>query len=335
MPYHSTFRFAVLCFFTFWQSCGFQQLEPIEIPPQPSRIVAFCELFNDPAREQFAVLSRTRNIGGPVDYDVQPGDTIFASPDRVVINPDLFFDYVPGATVELLKADTPVKTFWSADAFLKNFFVADTIPFISGQPYTLRVQAPGFETITATQTAPASVSLIGAKYSRNTFQAPGIGQSDEVILTFQDPPGVGNVYAVDILQEERVLRSIFVKGTWQQYYENFWRLTETIQIDNNAVNARFLTDRLMDGQRYEWRIGVRLAYLLDPNKPIPDQYLKLFVRFRTTSEDYVQYQRSIEAARTALDNPFAEPVAPFSNFNNGIGIFVISGKPDTLSLRLR
>ena len=308
-------------------SCSFLNTEVVEISPQKSKIAVFCEILNDEKWTQTIVLSRTRNIGQTFSWDFGGGDTLFVGGNGAIINTCfianrcLEFDTVRGAKIKLLSNNIQVANFIQTDPYFKAFYSADSVRLKDGNKCQLQVSAPDFDTIFSEQSVPKTVKLVSAKFRRNSFQAPKSGLLNELVLEFDNDPSITNYYAVDI----------YIKKLTQNDY--FYQRPNLVKIDPNSDTPQFISSKNFKANRYTWRIGVDLG--IEASKPIPNDFLNMTIMFRSTSKDFNEYAKNLEVTKNAGDNLFGEPITPYTNIKNGYGVFVVSGKPDTLSIPIR
>jgi Domain of unknown function (DUF4249) len=309
-------------------SCSFFNDSIVEIPQEKSKIAVFAEIFNDEELPQTVILSRTRNLNEKIFWALNKGDTIFNLQGGYSIN-YIEFDSVVGAKIKLTSDNLDVGTFNQTDPFYKAVYETNIKGLKVGNACKLQVSAPNFDTIFAEQTVPKSVKLYKAYFKRNSFKTLKTGTVSELFLEFDNNPTLINYYAIDI----------YIKKSFKGDYYYF--KPKLIKLDPNADTPEFLSSKNFSTQRYTWRIGVDLDSDFinnpggDPNKPIPSDIVNVGLRFRSTSKDFNEYAKYRETINNATDNIFGEPITPFSNIKNGYGVFIVSGKPDTLSVSIR
>ncbi len=310
-------------------SCSFLGEDIVEIPPQKSRIAMFAELFNDEESPQIVILSRTRNLNETIVWDTRKGDSVANLPGgSYYINP-IDFDSVAGAKIKLTSNNKDVATFIQPDPFFKGIYESKMDRLEAGVSCKFQVSASNFDTVFAEQVVPKSVKLVNAYFKRNSFKSLQTGTVSELFLEFDNDPTTINYYVVDIA----------VKATSKNDY--FYFVPKLIKLDPNADTPTFLSSKNFNIKRYIWRVGIDLNNDFavypdgDPSKPLPKEIINLGVRFRSTSKDFNEYAKNLEAVKSAKDNIFGEPITPFTNIKNGYGVFIISGKADTMSVSLR
>jgi Domain of unknown function (DUF4249) len=310
-------------------SCSFLGEEIIEIPPQKSRIAMFAELFNDEESPQLVILSRTRNLNETIFWDAKKGDSIrTTSAGSFYIN-SIDFDSVAGSKIKLTSNGRNVATFIQTDLAFKGIFESKIERLEAGANCKMQISAPNFDTVFAEQTVPKSVKLAKAYFKRNSFKSPQTGTLSELYLEFDNDAATSNYYVADV----------FVKLTdGNDFYYIEPRL---IKLDVNASATKFLSSENFNTKRYVWRIGIdldndfRIYATGGSREAIPKNVINLVVKFRSTSKDFNEYAKNLEAVKSAKDNLFGEPITPFTNIKNGYGVFIVSGKADTVSVSLR
>ena len=182
----------------------------------------------------------------------------------------------------------------------------------TGESYSLRVAAPGFATIEATDAIPRPVPTAVVSYLTHTSDRSEsrIKGDMSIKLEIQDPPGETNYYQI----------RMFAFFRSEQYEGSFSTQDPSIIADNAAdepfnesfYTAPFFKDTLFDGQTH--------AIELSGNYNAPGR-TRLRVQVLHVSETYYEHLRSAKSHESTLDNPFAEPVSVYSNVENGYGIF--------------
>ena len=213
---------------------------------------------------------------------------------------------VAEATVELLAGDRVIDE-------LKFFqrervYVWEKAPLQAEESYSLRVSAPGFATIQATDAIPRPVPIAIASYHVNTsVRSESTIKGDlSIKLEIQDPPGETNYYQIHL----------FALFSSRREEGSFWTKDPSIIADNNETaffgTAPFFTDALFDGQTHEIELSSNYNVT---------EHTRLFLQVLDISETYYEYLKSAKLHEFTQDNPFAEPVSVYSNVENGYGIF--------------
>ena len=262
-------------------SCSFFNTEVIEIEPQKSKIVVFCEIFNDESWFQTVVLSRTRNIGQAFRWDFDLDDTIGVGPNGAILNNgSIRFDTVNGAKIKLISDGMELTKFKQLDKFIKSFYSADSILLKEGSKCQLSVSSPDFDTIFSEQIVPKTVKLVSAKFKKNGFQSLKSGVLNLLELEFSNDPTTLNYYTVDVYS--KILTS-------NDYY---FQKTKTIKIDPNADTPEFISSKNFKASRYVWQIGVDFQDAFGDQTP---KYVQnIAIKFRSTSKEFTEYAKNRE-----------------------------------------
>ena len=187
-----------------------------------------------------------------------------------------------------------------------------------GQTYRVEVSRPGFETVRAETTIPARPQV--------QVQTRNLGLEDgyfifEITLTIDDPAGE-NYYRLGMF------RSIPPERRTQGVaWEHVSFTASDVSLRTNPADV--------GGQRLEEAPqSFRIAYIGDAAFDGSAKQLRLLAQYRdfelpthaslvvtSMGRDYFAYHRDLELQRRNLDDPFAEPVALFSNVEDGAGVF--------------
>lgn len=298
-------------------------LDPVQVPalPQEPRLVAYAVVIPTPDDEASAELavyvSRSRDLTEPATWDFNVGDTLYADDNVAFINgfPELFlFDVVPGARVALRKDGQLVRQFNEpSDPFTPVIFFDVVEAPTSGSTYEVSVEAPGYPTITARQSVPATVSPQSMALIPDNVPDPDpemLGFSySRLSITFADPPGQRNYYRVQVARLDTLPNQQVRLSPVRPR-----RLSASVTGDD------FTDDTLFDGQTFTWQLGL---FNNEDGTPPTGRYI---VYFNTVSEDYFAFSRSLDIIDGTAQQQFAEPTDLFHNFEGGYGVFYISGR---------
>ena len=231
---------------------------------------------------------------------------------------------VADAEVELLAGDRVID---ELEFFQQErVYVWEKGTLQAGEPYSLRVAAPGFAAIEATDAIPRPVPTAIVSYRTHTSarSESRIKGDMSIKLEIQDPPGETNYYQIRMFaffrSEFRTLDDEFDLFSIR-YEGSFSTQDPSIIADNTADEpfsgdfsgtAPFFKDTLFDGQTHEIE--------LSSNYNAPEQ-TRFYVHVLHLSETYYEYLKSARFHEFTQDNPFAEPMSVYSNVENGYGIF--------------
>lgn len=222
--------------------------------------------------------------------------------------------HISGATVSIwLGTDILAIIPEVADPFLFDFnykLVDSDIQFVAGNQYRIEVEAPNYPKAIGICTVPSKVSIDQIRFE---LDGPATSDSDdnsEIEIDFKDIGGVKNYYElVPLIYEEN--------GNGPSYF----RETKAISFDpatEEGINyaSLIINDLSFDGE--DKNISVIIEQLTEDFVSE-----KLFVSWRSTTEDHYLFNRTARAQKNQGDNPFSSPVQIYSNMENGIGIFSI------------
>ena len=231
-----------------------------------------------------------------------------------------------GATVELLEGDRVVGELRFLDQ--SKLYVLDQNPLEAGRSYSLRVSAPGFATIRATDTIPMPVAASADTHAAGTRSAgedrPKPNHVPFVIqVEIQDPPGETNYYQISVHYYDGPVRREFFFSTRDPSIMGASDSEESpFEEEGWHGRAPFFKDTLFDGQTHE----IELTEVIQPVFPSDPSTVsayrnKLFVQVLHISEDYYEYHKTGLLHEETRENPFAEPLSVHGNVENGYGIF--------------
>ena len=296
----------------FMLSCNFIATEEIKVPPQKSLIALYCDIIKDTS-EVGVYLTRTRNIGETVFFNFQPPSN--PSDPRTAF---MAYDTIKGAKIDLYRDGIFYARIDSVSKKSGLYVKKLSKPINDKAEYTIKVAASGFDSIETTQRMPSDVPLIDATFSKASFFNNAYGRLSEVILEFQDPVDSEDAYFVEVYSFDP---------------KNDLQRLEVFQIDPFASSGQFTTDKRFNGQKYRWRIGLRLGVY--DAVPIPAA-TELIIIFKPVSKDYVLFQKSYDLLIKQIygDNPFAEPLSVYSNVKRGTGLFNMTSIVSTKVIKL-
>ncbi len=233
---------------------------------------------------------------------------------------------VDDAAVELLAGDRVVGKLEFNYTVVAYVFEGGALQ--AGETYSLRVTAPGFETVRATDTVPGPVPTSVRLYRprASAGSESGAGRDLSIELEIQDPPGEANYYQISLFRvyegrEEGEARD-FIPAFRRE--ENFSTKDPSILADNSVDGSPFeeggfegkapyFRDTLFDGSTHEIELSTDFA-------GGPD-FSEIRLQVLYISEAYYEYLKTARLHHDTLDNPFAEPLNVYSNVENGYGIF--------------
>lgn len=273
----------------------------IDLPEEPPKLVAVCH-FTDGQNFRVKIsASKSVNDAGTTQYFKQGVDATLS---------------INGQFWDRLKPDTTVIdkiTYWESNKFQKAH---------AGIEYSFTVRVAGYPSIQSSSKIPFPVRLnpIVLQSQNMVIKALGNGQSELQIpleLRMDQLPAEGHYFAFNLTNVTDV------------YEDN---LTPPVLY---SVEGR--TNFLTDGRTFSllhdipepvvlinenyWADDRRALYLIaripfDPNTERPR---RLYIEWRTLSEDFYRYHLSL--SRQSSNLPFSDPDAVYNNIEGGYGNF--------------
>lgn len=187
-----------------------------------------------------------------------------------------------------------------------------------GDSYELRVSAPNFETVTATQTLPAPKLVTEIQHLRRA--ANSIDQVvDNTRVTIEDTPNEENYYRI-ILDVHEIGTAADGDTVYEARAFGGETLSNTESISNGFLGV-VITDKLFDGLRFTADVGSSPWGSSYSNEKPNNSFGTIEVTLLTITRAEYLYQKSLYAYSRALGNPFSEPTLIYGNFSGGLGIF--------------
>lgn len=248
-------------------------------------------------------------------------------------------EYVDNAIVELYRKEELLAQL----QFSEEKDKISNLPFYSagdfqpqvGIKYTITVDVPGFETITAHSQIPTPIQLVSAEITDLQFFEPLAEKQTtvryNVSVAFEDPSMVENYYHINLLQQFRPF-DILEQDTLY-FQEETWPVLFSNQMNTNFQVAHIgggllLKDEGFDGQTIRRELPIEFTYL-----PTRNELGKLFIELRAVSKEYYQYFSTISRQEGVSDTPFSDPVIVYDNINGGQGVFAgFSTSSDSLAV---
>lgn len=235
--------------------------------------------------------------------------------------------YIDNAIVELYRNEE----FLTQLSFSEDKDKVSNLPFYSagdfqpqvGIKYTIKVDAPGFETVTAHSQIPTPIKMVSSEISDLQFsEAAGEKETQvryRVDIAFEDPGQIDNYYHVHLLQQFREFA--IIENDTLYFREEMRPVVFSNQLNTNFQVAHvggglLMEDESQDGQTIRLTLPVEFTYLPDRN-----ELGKLFIELRAVSKEYYQYFSTISRQNGVSDSPYADPVIVYDNINGGQGVF--------------
>jgi hypothetical protein len=179
---------------------------------------------------------------------------------------------------------------------------------VVGEVYQIVASAGDLETVSAGSFAPFQTHL-DTVHIRSTTPGTGERRYNHVItVTFTDNGTQANFYEFQLFVE----RTRY--DPWQQdsitYVYRAGIFTDNQTFNQGLADEVIFSNRVFSGKQVTFSIK---ADVFEANK--------LFLSFRTISEDLYHYKLTSGLQDQTADDPFAQPVNVYNNINHGYGIF--------------
>jgi Domain of unknown function (DUF4249) len=249
-----------------------------------------------------------------------------------------YYDTVPNTKVEILRNGQLLGTIpYSKKGYhiAKKLYKLDTI---SGTTYTIRVSAPNFETVEASQKVQGSFKIQRGGYRKDAALYRDLSdplstpqRGDELTIEIQDSGNDENYYALNSAGNFGFYRESFVLVSRDSLKQKFEAVGYLNNIDPNMEDD-VLPDRSFNGKNYVWRFWLRPDLQFYTTTGINNGSLsklrsgdRISVNISSNTKDYVLFLKTLDLAYSAQNNPFfTEPVILHTNVKSGYGIFTIS-----------
>ncbi len=240
-------------------------------------------------------------------------------------------DYVLNARVDLYEGDTFIERLALApDRRPPVYLSRDLLPR-RNSIYTVVVEAPGFETVTASSKVPTLVPIDALSISEIVIEQGA--ETDEMVyhynvsIAFSDPADEKNYYHLKLNQEFINLEPMLADSVGVQ------TVIFSPLADNNYQVAHLEGGLLLDDVPFEGQ-SVELNFPLRFSTEGSKYALgNLLVELAAVSEEYFDYFSSLARQQDNPGAPYAEPVFVTSNVTNGLGYFAgYTSSLDTIAI---
>jgi hypothetical protein len=225
---------------------------------------------------------------------------------------------ISDATVRVFAGDGLIHEF-TGDGGLYQLELQDHFGF-NDELYRLEVSHPEYETLVAETTMPAYVMPENVTFKRKGgFSRPGTDDKLDLIeITFTDPADEENYYEFQIYQilvySEEIIFGQDTFVTEYRYPDIYF--TPDVNFEQ-GVSGFMISDELFNGQSYTIQVMVRSDQDFDE---IPVE--KLRVAWNCISKDHYEFSKTLLRYQNSANfGLFSDPIAIYSNIDNGLGIF--------------
>jgi hypothetical protein len=226
--------------------------------------------------------------------------------------------------VELYEDNILISTLSYAD----SNYVNNQKPLLN-KLYTLKVSAPGFESIECSDKLITSSTAFTTKFDTTEQQitVKHLAFSENIPvsplqLDIKDDPSIRNFYELRGIYANPQITPVKTKNLiFHSYYpglETFSNYPQLVLFRDSLFSGLTTTIVLYSNNRINFGGG------LLPNGNIGVAWWKinnLYFEIKQVSEQYFLYQKSFLQQKYNHENPFSEPTKVYTNVKNGLGIF--------------
>jgi Domain of unknown function (DUF4249) len=196
----------------------------------------------------------------------------------------------------------------------------------AGLAYTIRVKAPGFDQVFATDLIPASTTIDSFKSSNLEVQYEGDTIASfrfNVNIVLGETETLPAYYLLDMNYERVPYQIVGLDTIVERTGEYDALLVESLP-GNPVVTKHF--DQQMGGVLFTRQDAkpLSLQFRLATPRPVlltMDLFDRVYGNLRTVSKDYYEYHLHLSRQQLQQDSFFLTPVILFNNIENGYGIF--------------
>lgn len=219
--------------------------------------------------------------------------------------------YISNATVEIYEDNMLMETLpYRSVTNLKGVYKAEGAVAKANRSYTVKVRAPGYQAVTATNVVPEKVDIVGAELQDIRLDANSI--KGNLVVNFQEPEDQANAYHLIIYRP--IIRLNDQSGLYEVagYYEEYFK-TEEVRVTENYDVGVLFTDEGCNGQKKE--IVCEFNGFYDASRDGLDHFI---VELRSVSDDYYRYHKSYTEQQNNFNNKIVDV---YTNVEDGYGIF--------------
>lgn len=211
----------------------------------------------------------------------------------------------------------------------RYFLSAKNLQIVAGKTYTLKVSAPGFESVESSCLIPTKVVPEKDISSSQTSITGNIGRGatgtyPSIEVGFKDIVGEENFYSVGQFFYQKGTY-IDAKGAkklrvnWTTKYEYIADKGQENQIIvAQPFDLRAFSNFSSFGGNGNGNGGIVGSGNNNVAVTVTDRYNEIYIA--NTDKAYYFYNTAIDKIRRANGNPFAEPVLTYTNIKNGLGV---------------
>jgi len=211
----------------------------------------------------------------------------------------------------------------------RYFLSAKNLQIVGGKTYTLKVSAPGFESVEGSCVIPIKVvaekdiSSIQSSITGNIGRG-ATGTYPSIEVRFKDILGEENFYSVGqfFYQKGTYIDAVGAKKlrvNWTTKYEYIAdKGLENQTIVSQPFDLRSFNNFSAFGGNGSGNGGINGGANNSVAVTVVSRYIEIYIA--NTDKAYYFYNTAIDKIRKANGNPFAEPVLTYTNIKNGLGV---------------
>ncbi|NUO01341.1 MAG: DUF4249 domain-containing protein [Saprospiraceae bacterium] len=232
-------------------------------------------------------------------------------------------EYIANAKVDIYQGSTFIETLElvpRGGEIRTPYYITRELKPKQGIVYTIRVEAPGFETVMAQSSVPQATEILSFNLSDITVSpaAGGALQYDYTAeISFDDTPNELNYYHLNLYQQFFAYE--LVEGDTFLIDSTLQTIVFSNSINNNSLLAYFSGGILFEDKAFLFnRIAIPVLVQIKPESEIIG---KVYAELRTVSEEYYKFHQTLNRQQNNPGGAFTEPVIVYNNIENGHGIF--------------
>ncbi len=245
-------------------------------------------------------------------------------------------EYIANAKVDIYQGDTFIETLElvpRGGGIRTPYYITRELIPKQGVIYTIRVEAPGFETVMAQSSMPEATEIISFNLSdivSGPTENGDLRYDYNAVISFADLPEEVNYYHLNLYQQ--LLAFELVEGDTNLIDSTIQAVVFSNSINNNFLLAYFKGGILFEDKAFQSnRIVIPVAVQINPESQLIG---KVYAELRTVSDEYYKFHQTLNQQQNNPGGTFTEPVIVFNNIENGHGIFAgYNASTDSVAVR--
>lgn len=278
----------------------------IEIPEETPKLVAYATIvpYSFPTPK-------------PLNLTLQRSNYIF----------DTSQVFISDATVLYYEDNNVIDTLAYSDSTQTYIITENMSDYpVHGKQYSIKIIAPGFDTITSNTIVPAIINIIDTVVTPIAFFDELGSVFSEIAITFNDPGDETNFYEVavsDIAFSYDDPSSFYELTTNDNLITSESYYPSLLRFDVDKPKYLLFTDKTINGMTHTLNLYYTPPQIEEENRYISNHYIS--IHLRNVTEDYYQFKTSMIQHLYNRDEDIlygsGEPLNVISNIKNGYGLF--------------